>query len=67
MLKGQVIFFREAARSGYLRLVDTREEFYFRLATEDSIRLAAGDWVNFQLKETKQGVVAVGVKPMLVA
>jgi cold shock CspA family protein len=67
MLKGQVIFFREVASSGYLRLVDTREEFHFRLPVGNGNQLTAGDWVSFQLKETKQGVVAVEVKPLLVA
>lgn len=67
MLKGQVIFFRKAASSGYLRLVDTREEFYFRMPADTQKVPVAGDWVSFRLKETKQGITAIEVKPLLVA
>lgn len=67
MLKGQVIFFRQTTSSGYLRLVDTREEFYFRVHASELKRLEAGDWVSFRLQETKQGIIATEVKPLLVA
>lgn len=62
-LRGQVVFFRVDKRYGYLRLPDTKEEFYFRPASEDDHAYVAGEWVYFRIRQHKRGVDAVEVAP----
>jgi cold shock CspA family protein len=43
---------------GYIRVPETREEFYFRTANLDE-KINEGDFVRFQLQITRQGLLAI--------
>lgn len=68
MLKGKVVFYDSAKRRGYLRLPDTREEFFFQLnaqASDQGIQSSA--WVLFRLSQDKSGFRAIEVQPFMMA
>lgn len=57
-LTGIIIFYLENKGYGYLRLMNTREEFHFRAKNTTSAGLRKGDLVKFTVKESKQGCFA---------
>ncbi len=66
MLEGIVLFYLEDKDYGYIRLPDTREEFYFRKA---QLRepVAAGDRVRFVLRQGRQGYYADAISRLFIA
>ncbi|MEM1328264.1 MAG: cold shock domain-containing protein [Bacteroidota bacterium] len=46
---------------GYVRVPETREEFYFRASNQEE-ELTANDVVQFEIKETRQGLIAVNLQ-----
>jgi cold shock CspA family protein len=60
---GIIQYYLDAKGYGYIRVPESREEFYFRkkgLAEP----VAKGDQVQFELKETKQGLIAIHIQKM---
>lgn len=58
MQTGTIIFYLPEKGYGYLRLLDTREDFHFRDKNLLVSTVNAGDLVSFELKEGKQGYFA---------
>jgi len=54
---GIIVFYLPAKGYGYLRVPDTREEFYFKSSSLSQV-VKAGDYVRFTLKQNKQGYFA---------
>ncbi|MEL7122998.1 MAG: cold shock domain-containing protein [Bacteroidota bacterium] len=63
MPKGVVQFFIPKKGYGYVKVPESREEFYVKKEKEME-DLKRGDWVEFELKETRQGLVAVRIKKL---
>lgn len=62
MPKGIVQFFLEKKGYGYIRVPETREEFYVhRRHLSEPVK--KGDVVFFDIKENKQGLYAAHVRP----
>ena len=57
-----VVFYLPERGYGYLRVADTREEFYFRAEHLRSPSVAAGDLVRFVLREGRRGYYADEVR-----
>ena len=57
MPTGQILFYLPDRDFGYVRVPDTREEFYFR-GKHCRTPVRAGDRVRFRLREGKQGYYA---------
>jgi cold shock CspA family protein len=57
MIEGIVVFFLPDRDYGYVSVLDTREEFYFR-GRNCQTPVRAGDRVRFRLCEGKQGYYA---------
>ncbi len=64
---GIVLFFLPDRGYGYLRLVGTREEFYFRRGNITGPAVQRGDRVTFTLKKGRQGYFADEVQPAGIA
>ena len=61
MRKGVIQFYLEDKAYGYIREFGSREEFYFtKNACLEIVKTK--DLVSFQVKETKQGLVAYDVQ-----
>jgi cold shock CspA family protein len=58
MQTGIILFYLPEKGYGYLRLLDTREEFHFRDKNVLAAGLRKGDVVNFRLREGRQGYFA---------
>jgi len=58
MKTGIIIFYLPGKGYGYLRLLDTREDFHFRDKNLLSGELKAGDLVSFELRQGRQGYFA---------
>lgn len=68
MLKGKIVFYDKEKHRGYIRLVDTLEEFHFRTSdSEAKAGFEAGAWVQFKLKQDRHGCHAIDVAPLLLA
>lgn len=68
MHKGQIIFYRADKGYGYLRLIGTLEEFYFKgSAFDQADKLEPGDLVRFKLSVSKQGMQAIEITRSLLA
>lgn len=59
--KGIVQFYLREKGYGYIRVPETREEFYVH-QSQLKTPIQKGDEVVFEVEETKQGAVAVAVK-----
>lgn len=55
---GIILFYLPEKGYGYLRLLDTREEFHFTKKNVLAGILTKGEMVRFQLKESRQGYYA---------
>lgn len=65
MLKGKIILYDSKKGSGYVRLTDTREEFFFKLNVKPTNWLpSAGTWVTFELQQDRTGYAASGLQPL---
>jgi cold shock CspA family protein len=60
MPKGVVQFFLEKKGYGYIRIPETREEFYVQ-KKQLLEPVKKGDRVSFEIKESKQGLYATKV------
>ncbi|TXF87746.1 hypothetical protein FUA23_17600 [Neolewinella aurantiaca] len=58
MHTGIIVFYLPEKGYGYLRLLNTREEFHFREKNLLSAGIKAGDIVRFEMKESRQGYFA---------
>lgn len=58
MQTGTILFYLPEKGYGYLRLLNTREEFYFREKNVRAPGLTAGDVVCFRIKQGRQGYFA---------
>jgi len=67
MHTGIILFYLSDKGYGYLRLLDTREEFHFRAKNVVASNLKKGDVVNFFLREGRQGYYADEIKLVLLA
>lgn len=63
MLKGIVQFYLADKLYGFIRVPETREEFHFS-GKKRLVPLKKGDPVAFDLKEDKQGLIAVNVRKL---
>ena len=63
MLKGIVQFYLPDKLYGYIRVPETLEEFHFSGKKLKS-PLKKGDVVSFELKNDKQGLIAVNVQKL---
>ena len=61
MAIGQVVFYLSDKGYGYIRLADTREEFHFR-RKHLLEPVHAGSWVQFELRQNKQGWFADAIR-----
>lgn len=61
LMQGVIVFYLLNKGYGYLRVPDTREEFYFR-ASDLRDEVKAGDWVTFELKERKGQYLAHDIR-----
>ncbi|MBR9919868.1 MAG: cold shock domain-containing protein [Bacteroidetes bacterium] len=61
MLKGIVQFYLSDKKYGYIRVSDTREEFFFS-GRKLAFTPQKGEEVQFELKEDKQGLKAINIK-----
>lgn len=65
MLKGIIILFDPGRRNGYVRLPDTREEFFFQMPTDEgSAGWSPGDWVTFRIEQDRRGYRAVDLQSL---
>jgi cold shock CspA family protein len=55
---GIILFYLPEKGYGYLRLLDTREEFHFRKKNLLLREIKAGDLVSFEMKQGSQGYFA---------
>ncbi|MCX8212222.1 MAG: cold shock CspA family protein [Neolewinella sp.] len=55
---GIILFYLPEKGYGYLRLLDTREEFHFRKKNLILHEIKAGDLVSFEMKQGSQGYFA---------
>lgn len=62
MHTGIILFYLPTKGYGYLRLLDTREEFHFRDKHVQTQVLQKGDVVSFYLRKGKQGYFADEVR-----
>jgi len=62
MHTGIILFYLPEKGYGYLRLLDTREEFHFREKNVMATGLRKGDVVNFRLRKGRQGYYADEVR-----
>jgi len=62
---GIILFYLSDKGYGYLRLLDTREEFHFRKENVLASMLKKGDLVSFRLRQGKQGYYADEVERTL--
>lgn len=60
MHKGQVIFFLQKRGYGYIRQSDSLEEFHVHHKNL-LMPIKDGDFVEFEIKKSKQGLIAVKV------
>ena len=58
MQTGIILFYLPEKGYGYLRLLDTREEFHFREKNLLLHEVKAGDLVRFEMKQGRQGYFA---------
>lgn len=58
MQTGIIVFYLPEKGYGYLRLLDTREDFHFREKNLLSANVKAGDLVSFELGQGRQGYFA---------
>jgi cold shock CspA family protein len=58
MQTGTIIFYLPEKGYGYLRLLDTREDFHFRAKNLLADTISAGELVSFELKQGRQGYFA---------
>lgn len=58
---GILQFFLEKKGYGYIRVPESREEFYVRRQQLQE-PLQEGDWVQFEVEEDKHGLFAVNVR-----
>ena len=63
MLKGIVLFYLADKLYGFIRVPDTMEEFHFS-GKKLTAPLVKGDAVSFDLKEGKQGLIAVNIQKL---
>lgn len=64
---GTIVFYLPDRGYGYLRLHDTREEFYFRRGNLRAAAVGKGDVVRFVLRQNRQGYYADEVTPAGIA
>jgi cold shock CspA family protein len=62
MQTGLILFYLPEKGYGYLRLLDTREEFHFREKNLLLPGVKAGDLVDFEMKQGRQGYFADQIK-----
>ena len=62
MQTGIIIFYLPEKGYGYLRLLDTREDFHFRAKNLLTGSVKAGELVSFALKKGRQGYFADQVR-----
>jgi cold shock CspA family protein len=67
MHTGTILFYLADRGYGYLRLLDTREEFHFQRKNVLATNLKAGNMVTFKLREGRQGYFADEVRLATVA
>lgn len=67
MHQGTIVFFLPERGYGYLRLLGTHEEFYFRAEQLTAGPVRAGDPVTFRLAYRKRTFVAEAVTPSTLA
>jgi cold shock CspA family protein len=60
-MTGIIQYYLDAKGYGYIRVPESREEFYFRKKGLME-PVAKGDQVRFELKETKQGLIAINIQ-----
>lgn len=58
MQTGIILFYLPEKGYGYLRLLDTREEFHFREKNLLLSEAKTGDLVRFEIKQGRQGYFA---------
>lgn len=57
---GVVQFYIPQKGYGYIRVPESREEFYVsKRSIPPSINLQKGDWVRFEIKKDQQGLKAI--------
>lgn len=67
MQTGIILFYLPDKGFGYLRLLDTREEFHFQAKNVLAASLKKGDVVSFRLREGKQGYYADEIEKAMLA
>ncbi len=62
MQTGIIVFYLPEKGYGYLRLLDTKEDFHFREENLLCGSVTAGELVSFELKQGRQGYFADKVR-----